>query len=200
MDSTQIVVAPTVDDMSVEYLERLRDMQNQLAAAKQINYDLRKQLGDADRQNSQQKSDLEVLQLKFDAEKNDNATLQEANNSLEQEIKRVREQMAQRSALKNLNDSSKVGALEVQLEGRKVAYAQLAAELEKIQEETQNERDQLTSQLMMLQNENLSMKETTKASAIHQRTLEENLKSLQARFSVFLDRCFDRNANKCCAV
>ena len=167
---------------------QLRDLGHQVAAAKQINYDLRKQLGDADRKNSALKSDVDVLQLKLDTEKNKNMKLEEQNQSLDAEIKRVRQEMARQSALKNLNDSSKVGALEVQLEGRKVAYAQLAAEMEKVEEESQKEREQLTTQLMMLQDENVSLKENNKASAANQRTLEENLRVLQARFSVFLDR------------
>ena len=186
----------TVEEPQVSPERRLREMQNAVTAAKQINYDLRKQLGDADRQNSQLKSDLEVLQLKLDAEKNDNAKLAESNKALEQEVKRVRQEMARSSALKNLNDSSKVGALEVQLEGRKVAYAQLAAEMEKMEEEAQKEREQLTTQLMMLQDENMGLKESNKSSAAHQRVLEENLKSLQTRFASFLDRALMAKEDK----
>ena len=60
--------------------------------------------------------------------------------------------------------------------------------MEKVEEESQKEREQLTTQLMMLQDENVSLKENNKTSAANQRTLEENLRTLQARFSVFLDR------------
>ena len=183
-------VSPTGPIESEAAIEaaQIRDLGHQIAAAKQINYDLRKQLGDADRKNSALKSDVEVLQMKVTAEKNDNIKLQEHNKNLEAEIKRVRQETARQVALKNLNDDTKVGALEVQLEGRKVAYAQLAAEMEKLEEESQKDREQLTTQLMMLQDENVSLKENNKASAANQRTLEENLRTLQSRFSVFLDR------------
>ena len=169
---------------------RLAEVENQCSAAREMNYNLRRTMGDMERQNAQLRSDMQSL-----------------NDMYQQDVSRLKHEAAAATAaatggrqhagtvsdydLRSSNDSLvslDAANLKKKLESMKTSNTILKAEKEALIEAHKREKDKLVKQTAGLEEEAQQLRAAAEASAAKADAADRHLVAAEARWTQALDR------------
>ena len=151
-----------IDEMKVkvkqadEFRLRVPELENELSATKEMNYGLRRSMGDLERQNAQLRHDMQSLNDIYHNEHREYVNMQQARQNSDNEVLRLKHELAfAKSQINNLgelrssNDSLVSEAISVrkEIEALKAANTSLLTEKQTLVEVQKREREMLVKQL-----------------------------------------------------
>ena len=151
-----------IDDMKVKvkeaelFRERVPQLENEVAAAKEMNYGLRRSMGDLERQNAQLRHDMQSLNDIYHTEHREYINMQQARQNSDNEVLRLKHELAFAKSqinnfgeLRSSNDSlvSEAVSIRKEMEALKASNTSLLTEKQTLVEVQKREREMLLKQL-----------------------------------------------------
>ena len=195
--------AQTLDDMKYKLREteelkaRVPELENQISAAKEMNYGLRRTMGDLERQNAQLRNDMQSLNDIYHSEHNQFVNVQQVRGNLEQEVKRLKKELAthrsdtgKASELRSSHDSliSESGNLKKTLESLKTSNTILNAEKEALNEVHKRDKEKWMKQTSSMEEEAIRLRGVVEEGAALVEDMKLRMQYVESKSNQLSDR------------
>ena len=195
--------AQTLDDMKYKLREteelktRVPELENQVAAAKEMNYGLRRTMGDLERQNAQLRNDMQSLNDIYHSEHNQFVNVQHVRGNLEQQVIQLKKELVSKrsetgktSELRSSHDSliSESGNLKKTVESLKTSNTILNAEKEALSEVHKRDKEKWTKQSSRMEEEATRLRGVVEEGAALVEDMKVRMQYVESKSTQQLDR------------
>jgi chromosome segregation ATPase len=173
------------------------DLQSQVAAAKEMNYSLRRTMGELERQNAQLRHDMQSLNDIYHSEHAQFLSMQQTKQTADNEVLRLKHELAhsKNEASKSLDLRSSheslaadAATLKRQIESLKAVNATLAAEKEAHMELHKQDREKLVLQLANSEEEAQRLRTAAEDCVYNEEAMRIKMKMQETQYAQGADR------------